>query len=136
MICDTFKISLSSFQSCCFIGLKSLYIWLNNHIRQWIYYLKRYLWTPGAIMLLFEGFFGTILHTGDCRLAQECLQSLPEKYLGTKTKEPQCSIDYIFLDCTFGRFSKMPSRNSAIRQVYAVMLMLINLMFLAHSSFY
>ncbi|KAK1403850.1 DRMBL domain-containing protein [Heracleum sosnowskyi] len=72
---------------------------------------------PGAIMLLFEGTFGTILHTGDCRLNQECLQSLPEKYLGTKTKEPECSIDYIFLDCTFGRFSKMPSRHSAIRQL-------------------
>lgn len=82
-----------------------------------IYYLKCYLWTPGAIMLLFEGTFGTILHTGDCRLDQECLQSLPEKYLGTKTKKPECSIDYIFLDCTFGRFSKMPSRNYAIRQV-------------------
>lgn len=68
-------------------------------------------------MLLFEGTFGTILHTGDCRLDQECLQSLPEKYLGTKNKEPKCSIDYIFLDCTFGRFSKMPSRHSAIRQV-------------------
>nr|XP_017257753.1 PREDICTED: uncharacterized protein LOC108227222 isoform X2 [Daucus carota subsp. sativus] len=68
-------------------------------------------------MLLFEGTFGTILHTGDCRLDQECLQRLPEKYLGTKTKNPKCSIDYIFLDCTFGRFSKMPSRQSAIRQL-------------------
>ncbi|KAL8133002.1 hypothetical protein AgCh_008463 [Apium graveolens] len=54
---------------------------------------------------------------GDCRLDQECLQSLPEKYLGTKIKEPECSIDYIFLDCTFGRFSKMPSKHSAIRQL-------------------
>lgn len=69
-------------------------------------------------MLLFEGTFGTILHTGDCRLDQECLQGLPGKYLGTKAKEPECSIDYIFLDCTVGRFSKMPSRHSPISLVF------------------
>ncbi|KAA8531073.1 hypothetical protein F0562_005782 [Nyssa sinensis] len=73
---------------------------------------------PGAIMFLFKGNFGNILHTGDCRLTPECLQSLPEKYLGKKGKEPSCRLDYVFLDCTFGRFSlKMPSKHSAIRQV-------------------
>ncbi|CDP04690.1 unnamed protein product [Coffea canephora] len=73
---------------------------------------------PGAVMFLFEGRFGNILHTGDCRLTPECLQSLPEKFLGKKGKEPMCQLDYVFLDCTFGRFSlKMPSRQSAIQQV-------------------
>ncbi|KAH1038264.1 hypothetical protein J1N35_040007 [Gossypium stocksii] len=73
---------------------------------------------PGAVMFLFEGNFGNILHTGDCRLTPECLQNLPEKYIGRKGKEPQCHIDYVFLDCTFGRFSRnLPSKHSAIRQV-------------------
>ncbi|KAF9599659.1 hypothetical protein IFM89_001605 [Coptis chinensis] len=43
---------------------------------------------PGAIMFLFEGNFGNILHTGDCRLTPECLQNLPEKYVGEKEREP------------------------------------------------
>lgn len=73
---------------------------------------------PGAVMFLFEGNFGTILHTGDCRLTQECLQNLPEKYVGKKGKVPRCQLNYLFLDCTFGKFSrKLPSKHSAIRQV-------------------
>ncbi|XP_059643282.1 uncharacterized protein LOC132285132 [Cornus florida] len=73
---------------------------------------------PGAVMFLFEGDFGNILHTGDCRLTSECLQSLPEKYIGKKGRELPCRLDYVFLDCTFGRFSlKMPSKHSAVRQV-------------------
>ncbi|XWS41327.1 hypothetical protein CRYUN_Cryun17cG0072000 [Craigia yunnanensis] len=73
---------------------------------------------PGAVMFLFEGSFGNILHTGDCRLTPECLQNLPEKYIGRKGKEPRCRLDYVFLDCTFGTFSQnLPSKHSAIRQV-------------------
>ncbi|XVF16978.1 hypothetical protein REPUB_Repub10bG0077400 [Reevesia pubescens] len=73
---------------------------------------------PGAVMFLFEGSFGNILHTGDCRLTPECLQNLPEKYIGRKGKEPRCRLDYVFLDCTFGRFSQnLPSKHSAIHQV-------------------
>uniref|UniRef100_A0A2N9FT05 DNA repair metallo-beta-lactamase domain-containing protein n=1 Tax=Fagus sylvatica TaxID=28930 RepID=A0A2N9FT05_FAGSY len=73
---------------------------------------------PGAVMFLFEGNFGNILHTVDCRLTPECLQSLPEKYVGKNGKEPRCQLDYVFLDCTFGRFrQKIPSKHSAIRQV-------------------
>ncbi|XP_024993452.1 protein artemis isoform X1 [Cynara cardunculus var. scolymus] len=73
---------------------------------------------PGAVMFLFEGTFGNILHTGDCRLTPECLQRLPEKYLGKIPREPKCRLDYVFLDCTFGSFSsKMPSKHVGIRQV-------------------
>ncbi|XP_043718790.1 5' exonuclease Apollo [Telopea speciosissima] len=73
---------------------------------------------PGAVMFLFEGHFGNILHTGDCRLTPEYLQNLPEKYIGKKGREPKCPLDYVFLDCTFGKFSlKIPSKNAAIRQV-------------------
>lgn len=69
-------------------------------------------------MFLFEGHFGNILHTGDSRLTPECLQCLPEKYIGKTNKEPRLRLDYIFLDCTFGRFSlKMPTKHSSIQQV-------------------
>ncbi|XVE86535.1 hypothetical protein DITRI_Ditri18aG0041200 [Diplodiscus trichospermus] len=69
-------------------------------------------------MFLFEGNFGNILHTGDCRLTPECIQNLPEKYIGRTGKEPRCHLDYVFLDCTFGTFSQnLPSKHSAIRQV-------------------
>ncbi|XP_020225675.1 5' exonuclease Apollo [Cajanus cajan] len=73
---------------------------------------------PGAVMFLFEGKFGNILHTGDCRLTPECLLNLPDKYVGRKGKEPRCPLDCVFLDCTFGNFSQeMPSKHSAIQQV-------------------
>lgn len=69
-------------------------------------------------MFLFEGSFGNILHTGDCRLTHDCLQSLPENYLGRQGDAPKCPLDYIFLDCTFGKSpQKFPSKHSAIRQV-------------------
>lgn len=70
-------------------------------------------------MFLFEGSFGNILHTGDCRLTHDCLQSLPDKYVGRRLGEaPKCCLDYIFLDCTFGKSShRFPSKHSAIRQV-------------------
>lgn len=72
---------------------------------------------PGSIMLLFEGSFGNYLHTGDCRLTPECLQNLPDKYIGRKGQAPSCRLDCIFLDCTFGRFPQsMPSRQSATQQ--------------------
>ncbi|XP_002529728.2 5' exonuclease Apollo isoform X1 [Ricinus communis] len=73
---------------------------------------------PGAVMFLFEGSFGNILHTGDCRLSPECIQCLPKKYISKNGKEPRCQLDYVFLDCTFGRFhQKLPSKHSASQQV-------------------
>ncbi|KAK9110399.1 hypothetical protein Sjap_018459 [Stephania japonica] len=73
---------------------------------------------PGSVMFLFEGTFGSILHTGDCRLSPDCLQKLPKKYVGKKRREPNCSLDFVFLDCTFGKSSvKLLSKYSAIRQV-------------------
>ncbi|KAL0699688.1 hypothetical protein Bca4012_055810 [Brassica carinata] len=73
---------------------------------------------PGAVMFLFEGSFGNILHTGDCRLTPECLQSLPEKYVGRRGNAPKCCLDYVFLDCTFGKSTlRFPTKHSAIRQI-------------------
>ncbi|XP_010680198.2 uncharacterized protein LOC104895399 isoform X1 [Beta vulgaris subsp. vulgaris] len=73
---------------------------------------------PGAVMFLFEGLFGNILHTGDCRLTPECLQNLPEKYIARKGKEPSSQLDFVFLDCTFGKsLMDIPSKQSALQQV-------------------
>ena len=59
-------------------------------------------------MFLFEGPFGTVLHTGDCRLTPDCLSAL--------TARPR--IDCIFLDCTFSRCSlRFPTKEDSIRQV-------------------
>ncbi|KAJ0972096.1 hypothetical protein J5N97_020055 [Dioscorea zingiberensis] len=72
----------------------------------------------GAVMFLFEGPFGNLLHTGDCRLTPDCLQSLPIKYITKKERELSSHLDYLFLDCTFGRCSlDLPSKKSAIQQV-------------------
>ena len=71
-------------------------------------------------MFLFEGKFGNILHTGDCRLTPECLQNLPEKYIARNGKEPNCRLDFVFLDCTFGKsLMNIPSKHSAIKQVFS-----------------
>ncbi|WVZ95531.1 hypothetical protein U9M48_041284 [Paspalum notatum var. saurae] len=62
---------------------------------------------PGAVMFLFEGPFGTVLHTGDCRLTPDCLSALTAR-----------RIDYLFLDCTFARCPlHFPTKEDSIRQV-------------------
>jgi DNA cross-link repair 1A protein len=72
----------------------------------------------GAVMFLFEGQFGAILHTGDCRLTSDCVQNLPTKYIAKKGNENICRLDFVFLDCTFSKcFLKLPSKESAIHQV-------------------
>lgn len=69
-------------------------------------------------MFLFEGGFGNILHTGDCRLTPDCLQNLPMKYISKKGRESISSLDYLFLDCTFSKCHlKMPNKESSIQQV-------------------
>lgn len=62
-------------------------------------------------MFLFEGAFGSILHTGDCRLTPDCLHALP-------LSDPSRRIDYVYLDCTFVRCPlAFPSKEDSIRQV-------------------
>lgn len=68
---------------------------------------------PGAIMLLFEGSFGNVLHTGDCRLSSECLNQLMDYVSGSGKV-----LDCVYLDCTFGREPLvLPSKEEAIEQV-------------------
>jgi hypothetical protein len=61
-------------------------------------------------MFLFEGPFGAVLHTGDCRLTPDCLSALMP-FLARR-------IDYLFLDCTFARCPlPFPTKEDSIRQV-------------------
>ncbi|TVU02133.1 hypothetical protein EJB05_52400, partial [Eragrostis curvula] len=67
---------------------------------------------PGALMFLFEGAFGAVLHTGDCRLTTDSIHALP------LLPHLTCRIDYIFLDCTFTRCTlQFPTKQDSIRQV-------------------
>uniref|UniRef100_A0ACD6AI67 Uncharacterized protein n=1 Tax=Avena sativa TaxID=4498 RepID=A0ACD6AI67_AVESA len=80
---------------------------------------------PGAVMFLFEGPFGRVLHTGDCRLTPDCIQGLPLRYITAEEPResqpqppPSCLIDYLFLDCTFSKCSlQFPAKEDSIRQV-------------------
>uniref|UniRef100_A0A8R7R252 DNA repair metallo-beta-lactamase domain-containing protein n=3 Tax=Triticum urartu TaxID=4572 RepID=A0A8R7R252_TRIUA len=78
---------------------------------------------PGAVMFLFEGAFGNVLHTGDCRLTPDCIQGLPFRYItaeapGASQAPPSCRIDYLFLDCTFAKCPlQFPAKEASIRQV-------------------
>uniref|UniRef100_A0ACD5ZWC6 Uncharacterized protein n=1 Tax=Avena sativa TaxID=4498 RepID=A0ACD5ZWC6_AVESA len=80
---------------------------------------------PGAVMFLFEGPFGSVLHTGDCRLTPDCIQGLPLRYITAEVPgasqpqpPPSCLIDYLFLDCTFSKCSlQFPAKEDSIRQV-------------------
>jgi len=61
-------------------------------------------------MFLFEGPFGAVLHTGDCRLTPDCLSAL--------TPLLARRVDYLFLDCTFARCPlQFPTKEDSIRQV-------------------
>lgn len=51
---------------------------------------------PGAASLLFQGDFGTVLHSGDCRWQQRIDNILPQHIF-----QPG-SVDLLYLDCTFG----------------------------------
>ncbi|GLJ54790.1 hypothetical protein SUGI_1176840 [Cryptomeria japonica] len=73
---------------------------------------------PGAIMLYFEGQFGNVLHTGDCRLSSDCLSKLPCMLTLKNSKVSRDCLDCLYLDCTFGKESfKMPIKYCAVNQV-------------------
>lgn len=73
---------------------------------------------PGAIMLLFDGVWGSILHTGDCRLTAHCLSQLPKRIKGGGGGQ---ALDCLYLDQTCANTSvTFPSKQVAITQVLQV----------------
>ncbi|KAL0378249.1 UNVERIFIED_CONTAM: 5' exonuclease Apollo [Sesamum radiatum] len=53
---------------------------------------------PGAVMFLFEGNFGNILHTGDCRLIPECFAKLAGQVINCIWKHPDARTVYLTCD--------------------------------------
>jgi DNA cross-link repair 1A protein len=51
---------------------------------------------PGSCSYIFQGSFGTIVHTGDARLTSESVAMLHAALEGTP-------VDLLYVDCTFGK---------------------------------
>lgn len=54
-------------------------------------------------MYIFQGSFGTVLHTGDCRLTESVVARL-RHYLAKLGIE---RLDLVYLDCTFASYPKV-----------------------------
>jgi len=76
----------------------------------------------GSVMFLFEGSFGTVLYTGDFRLALgDCCKF---KALKANPHHPEYGlkpIDHVYLDCTFCYecATNLPSRDECMELIFA-----------------
>lgn len=67
---------------------------------------------PGSVMFLFEGYFGTILHTGDFRFQPQMFDP------GSKLLEVKDKVDVLYLDDTYCLSSrKFPPRDECIKMI-------------------
>jgi DNA cross-link repair 1B protein len=79
---------------------------------------------PGAVMFLFKGKFGSVLHTGDFRFSETMLENpflFPPERRNKEQRGMSIEIDTLFLDNTFAdpRFDT-PSREEAYSQLKRV----------------
>ena len=76
---------------------------------------------PGAVMMLFRGKMGTVVHTGDFRFTESMLAN--EHLFPPALRNPDCHacaipVDYLFLDNTFANPTyDFPSREEAFRSL-------------------
>jgi len=72
---------------------------------------------PGAVMFLFRGKMGTILHTGDFRFSDSMLRNpvlFPPQLRNDQNRGISISVDSLFLDNTFADPTyDFPSREEA-----------------------
>ncbi|XP_070557615.1 protein artemis-like isoform X2 [Ptychodera flava] len=70
---------------------------------------------PGSVMFLFEGDRGTILYTGDFRLAKEDIKRIQTLHSGTRVKD----IRSLYIDTTFCHpsASYLPSREECLEHM-------------------
>ena len=74
---------------------------------------------PGAVMFLFKGKMGTVLHTGDFRFSELMFNNpflFPESRKNKDMKGISIDVDYLFLDNTFADPDyDTPSREEAYK---------------------
>lgn len=74
---------------------------------------------PGAVMFLFKGKMGTVLHTGDFRFSEQMFNNpflFPPEKRNPQMKGISIDVDYLFLDNTFADPDyDTPSREDAYR---------------------
>lgn len=74
---------------------------------------------PGAVMILFKGKMGTVLHTGDFRLSENMFKNeilFPPNLRNPQMKGISIPVDYLFLDNTFANpLVDFPSRDEAYK---------------------
>ena len=80
---------------------------------------------PGSVMILFQGYFGTILHTGDMRFNLSMVQTnpilYPEHLRNSNYSGISIPIDEMILDNTFcDPIFKFPTRSVALKMIYDV----------------
>jgi len=79
---------------------------------------------PGAVMFLFRGKFGTVLHTGDFRFSEKMFNySLlyPPAKMNPKKKGISVDVDYLYMDNTFALPEiDFPSREEAYKGLVQV----------------
>ena len=77
---------------------------------------------PGSSMFLYEGNFGSVLHTGDARLEENVFRKLPDRVLSRPGY-----LDRVFLDATFGGrnvvLSEFPTREQSVDMALKVIYM-------------
>lgn len=58
---------------------------------------------PGSVMILFEGYFGRVLHTGDMRFNLRMVERIPYLFPFPNEQFRKCSlpIDQVILDNTY-----------------------------------
>ena len=79
---------------------------------------------PGAVMFLFKGKMGTVLHTGDFRFSESMFENpylFPKEKRNKDNKAISIEVDTLFLDNTFAdpRFDT-PSREDAYSQLKGI----------------
>ena len=111
-----------------FPGLKDFVIDLEMDEEHWIYLdedkkegvqvvLMDAFHCPGAVMFLFKGKMGTVLHTGDFRFAEAMFDNewlCPVEKRNPQFKGITVDVDYLHLDNTFANSEyDFPSREEA-----------------------
>jgi len=76
---------------------------------------------PGAIMFLFRGKMGTVLHTGDFRFSEQMFDNpilFPPQRSNKDMRGISVDVDYLFLDNTFADPEyDFPSREEAYKSL-------------------